>query len=349
MENRLNRPRVFLSHSKTDSSFIEQLHSDLRKCQIDPWLDSEEIRHGKPWLDAIFEDGISMCDAVFVYFTHASLESAMVRKEMDAGILQQLKDQRIAFLPYVSDEVIRSKLRADIQALHVPVWNTQNYESLLPRVVAEIWRSFLERALGRAVQEERVKRLQAELDLEKLRKESLATVFTFSEEAEFSYIWDKLNSLISLEVQERIEEPTAENKTPQLRPGKSYKLTAQLNTIIALLVGAEGYEYSHWKLESLLKDQIKEFIVREKGEPCKKVRFELLKSPEVLDHLMMYGLIDRIHEAPPLNEERIFLRMHTRYRHAWAQKSYRFKYWLAYHNRLPSRIEFSQEIQPLAS
>lgn len=69
MESRLNKPRVFLSHSKSDKSFIELINNDLRKCQIDPWLDSEEIRHGKPWLDTIFEDGIPTCDSVLVYFT----------------------------------------------------------------------------------------------------------------------------------------------------------------------------------------------------------------------------------------------------------------------------------------
>ena len=171
MESRLNKPRVFLSHSKADVPFIEKLYDDLRKCQIEPWLDSAEIRHGKPWLDAIFEEGIPTCDAVLVYFTEASLESKMVKKEMDAGILQQLKDKRVAFLAYVDDEDRRTKLRADIQALQVPVWNQANYSEVLPRAVAEIWRSYLERTVTSAVQEKHVNRLQAELELEKTKKE----------------------------------------------------------------------------------------------------------------------------------------------------------------------------------
>ena len=97
----------------------------------------------------------------------------MVKKEMDAGILQQLKDKRVAFLPYVDDEARRTKLRADIQALQVPVWNKANYSEVLPRVVAEIWRSYLERTVTSAVQEERVNRLQAELELEKIKKETV--------------------------------------------------------------------------------------------------------------------------------------------------------------------------------
>jgi len=80
MEERINKPRVFLSHSKADIEFIERVNQDLHRCQISPWLDSEEIRHGKPWLDAIFEDGIPTCDAVLVYFTESSLQSKMVKK-----------------------------------------------------------------------------------------------------------------------------------------------------------------------------------------------------------------------------------------------------------------------------
>lgn len=86
MEERLNKPRVFLSHSKADIEFIERVYNDLRKCHINPWLDSEEIRHGKPWLDAIFKDGISTCDSVLVYFTAASLNSKVVKKEIDGRV-----------------------------------------------------------------------------------------------------------------------------------------------------------------------------------------------------------------------------------------------------------------------
>lgn len=137
------RPRVFLSHSKSDISFVQQLYDDLRHCQIDPWLDSEEIRHGQPWLDAIFESGIPTCDCVLVYLSTASIESPMVKKEIDASIIQKLRDNRVAFLPYICDSALRRLLRVDIQTIQIPEWNTANYSILLPRVVAEIWHSFM--------------------------------------------------------------------------------------------------------------------------------------------------------------------------------------------------------------
>ena len=81
MEVRKNKPRVFLSHSKADIEFVRQIRNDLQKCQIDTWLDEDDIRHGKPWLDSIFEDGIPTCDSVIVYFSSYALQSQMVKKE----------------------------------------------------------------------------------------------------------------------------------------------------------------------------------------------------------------------------------------------------------------------------
>lgn len=107
MENKISKPRVFLSHSKLDSGFIERITNDLRRCQIDPWLDTDEIRDGKPWLKVIFEDGISACDVVLVYLTANSIDSKFVAKEIDAAIVEQLKDEGISFLPYVGDKQIR--------------------------------------------------------------------------------------------------------------------------------------------------------------------------------------------------------------------------------------------------
>ena len=293
MESRINKPRVFLSHSKADIAFIDQVNSGLRKCQIEPWLDSEEIRHGKPWLDAIFEHGIPTCDAVIVYFTEASLESKMVKKEMDAGILQQLKDQRVAFLPYVHDQDMRTRLRADIQALQVPVWNQTNYKDVLPRVVAEIWRSYLERIVSSAVQEERVKRLNAELHLEKMRNETSSGVFSPSEEADFYYIWDHLNKWVAIEVEERTEITNAEGKI--IRPVvREYKLEVKLSTVISVLIESETLEFSKGRLNSLLSKEFKMHLSKLNDIGDQKTYYEVKGFPDLSNDLMMYGFIEHV-------------------------------------------------------
>jgi hypothetical protein len=42
---------------------------------IDDWIDTEDIRDGRPWLNEIFEHGIPTCDAILVYLTENSLKS----------------------------------------------------------------------------------------------------------------------------------------------------------------------------------------------------------------------------------------------------------------------------------
>ncbi len=70
----------------------------------------------------------------------------MVEKEIDAGLIQQLEDGGMAFLPYVKNPGLRKELRKDIQSLQVPVWNEENYEELLPEVISEIWRAYYVRS-----------------------------------------------------------------------------------------------------------------------------------------------------------------------------------------------------------
>ncbi len=151
MKERVNKPRAFFSYSSQDLHFIERIEKDLRKCQIEIWRDRTEIRDGQPWQDAIFEDGLPTCDVIIVYFTDSSLSSGMVAKEVDAAQIRHLKDSGISFLPYVRQSETRKKLRLDLQTLHCRVWNDDNYHEILPSVVAEIWRSYVERNLANAV------------------------------------------------------------------------------------------------------------------------------------------------------------------------------------------------------
>lgn len=175
------KPRVFLSHSKKDSQFIEKLERAFRKCQIEPWLDTFEIRHGKPWLEAIFKDGIPSCDSVIVYLTPHSLRSLVVKKELDASVISQLHDNSIGLLPYVDKDTLRNDVRVDLKALQIPEWNNENFDSVLPQCVAEIWRSFHEREALRLVSAEMFRRTEAEkaLKLERNRRQSTYCGITY--------------------------------------------------------------------------------------------------------------------------------------------------------------------------
>ena len=211
---KINKPKVFLSHSKKDAKFIEKLSSDLRKCQIDPWLDTDEIRDGRPWLQVIFEEGIPTCDAVIVYLTNNSLNSKLVSKEIDAALIEQLSESGISFLPYVSTGRIRAKLRSDIKSLQCREWNNKNYFYLLPSVVSEIWRSYTEKVTNLALLQEKNRRLEAEITLKTLKEKEQGSIFSSSDSIDFQYVFKKLNGKVELkkDIFERKSEKEARKK-----------------------------------------------------------------------------------------------------------------------------------------
>ena len=328
IKNLQNKPRVFLSHSKKDKEFIHKLCRDLRSCQIEPWLDSQEIRHGQPWLDAIFESGIPTCDAIIIYLTESSIESPMVKKEMDASIIKKLKESHVAFLPYVSQETLRNQLRMDIQALQTPVWNKENYAEMLPRVVAEIWHCYLDSMVMSVANQEKVHRLEAELELEKLKKTG---IFDARELEDFDFIWNEFN------YEEIIKFNYGESsKFGVLEHVSNKSVYVQIQTIIPLLdrISGASWEFPQTKIINIfidilkicfpdIIDEIRNNFLWNSG----RIDLEWENLPKFIDKLKMYGLIKI---SPNREYESIML----------TEKIDRFKYWLKWKGILPNEIKW---------
>jgi len=338
MDTRINKPKVFLSHSSKDKPFIERIYNDLKKCQIEPWLDSEDIRHGKSWLDSIFEDSIPTCDAVLVYLTNDSIESQMVKREMDVAVLEQLKDKKVAFLPYISESNIRDKIRADIQTRHTPVWNNDNYLSLLPKVISEIWLSYLERTIDSALKDEKIKRLEAELIVEKLKKESSSHVFANSEEIEFNYIWNEMDKYDIFEVQEMIE-ITKEGSKPQIKNIGVKNMKVKRNNLVAIFIGEGRIGLNLFDMKLFLEDMVNKDTNRQESSP--KTKYEVIMWPNIDDQLLMFGFIERIHHKTKHTTDpfKAFVYLGPSYQQVWTPKSYRFRYWLAYNKMLSDKLD----------
>src|ERR1044071_5473479 len=47
------RPRVFISYVREDANIAKQIHDYLRREGFRPWLDTEKIRVGEDWREAI--------------------------------------------------------------------------------------------------------------------------------------------------------------------------------------------------------------------------------------------------------------------------------------------------------
>lgn len=313
-----NKPRVFLSHSNKDKEFINRIYEDLRLCQIEPWLDEPEIRHGQPWLDAIFESGIPTCNAILVYLTESSIEPAMVKKEVDAGIIKKLKESHVAFLPYVSQEILREQLRMDIQALQTPVWNSENYSEMLPRVVAEIWHSYLDSVVVTVANEEKVRRLEAELELEKLRKTGVESIFDARELADFDFIWKEFEYEETIKLIWRYYDELGNELD---RSSNSFCIKIQ--TIISQLGMWRGSlnhpEASFLNIfHSIIKDCFGEL-----EEDSETIELEWTNLSVFINKLKMYGLVN-------IDHYRLVI--------VPTEKLDRFRYWLSYKEFLPNEL-----------
>jgi len=333
MENRINRPRVFLSHSKKDGEFIKHLADDLRPCHIEPWLDTEEIRDGKPWLKMIFEDGIPTCDLVLVYLTENSLTSKMVEKEIDAALIEQMADNGIAFLPYVSTVELRGRLRSDLRALQIREWNARNYGEILPKVVAEIWRSFMERTVRTATLEERNKRLELELEMRTLRDEIEGSVFEQSEEKDFQYIHSQLARTVevSFSVFREGDGPREARyvRSETFAVPILFFLVLQLDAGYSKFAKREGFDDLRRNLQSHYPNSPGRDGLE--YEPDMQGRFFIEAE------LRRYGLTRAVLNDP--SPGAAIMVHYPTYRDEFTDKMYRFRYWIGYCNHPIGSVE----------
>jgi hypothetical protein len=326
MQERINKPRVFLSHSNIDKPFIERAAADLRRCHIDYWLDTEEIRDGRSWLKVIFEDGIPTCDAVIVYLTENSIKSKMVAKELDATLVEELTGSGIVVLPYVSEAILRGRLRADIRTLQCREWNDANYSEMLPSVVAEIWRSYLERTVNAAILREKNRRLELELDLNRMREKYEGTVFTPSEEREFNYLRQKLDRNIK-------------SRFTLVKGGQNEKSSKKIGYAVYKVNLLSAYynliEQGRFRFR---RSSIELFLIgriNQAQPPLNDTDLEIDYQEGIKDNLLLelhtYGLVRMVEADQFQRQDHVY---------ELSDKMYRFKYWLDYNNLAVSDVSF---------
>jgi TIR domain len=79
--------RVFVSYSRSDFYFAEQLVVALRRRGVDVWFDVHELAPGNDWSEAI-DHAIEACDVFVLVASRAALASPYVQRERDlaAGV-----------------------------------------------------------------------------------------------------------------------------------------------------------------------------------------------------------------------------------------------------------------------
>ena len=74
------KPIVFISYSKTDSTFADLVKMKLKAANIDVWMDEDKLNAGEEWRNEI-DLGISNADALVVILTPESCNSSYVTYE----------------------------------------------------------------------------------------------------------------------------------------------------------------------------------------------------------------------------------------------------------------------------
>lgn len=319
-----NKPRVFLSHSSKDKIFIERLYNDLQKYKIEPWKDTEEIRDGRPWLRVIFEDGIPTCDSILVYLTENSINSKMVKKEIDAAFMEQLSDSGIMILPYVADSQLRTKLSPDIRTLQCREWNEMNYEELLPSVIAEIWQSYVERVVNTVTIKEKYEKKNLEEKYKKLIAKTHASPFTKSQEKDFEYIKTLLSENILVTIRATLPEDHSENEwRALLKQAKTDEIYSCTFLDLIYKYVNDGHDvYFQQKFHSFINQLLPKtlFKTKEKGE--KKEIYEI--KPNFIARLRITGLTKNSSDGID----------------SFSTKMYNFIRWLGYNKFTNPKIEF---------
>lgn len=99
--------KIFISHSHKDKEIVRRLTNDLRKYDLDVWLDEDLISPGDQWADKINES-LDKSDVVLVIMSNNTAESRFQNSEIAFAIASQRKNPSKLVIPVLVDK------RADV-------------------------------------------------------------------------------------------------------------------------------------------------------------------------------------------------------------------------------------------
>jgi TIR domain len=119
MNSTTQRPRVFVSHSHSDKPFVRRLVEDLRKADLNVWLDEQELAPGDSIIDRVSE-GLKDTDYLVAILSRSSMQSKWVQAELNAALSGQLSHTGTAVLPVLIEDVeipvlLRDRLYVDFR------------------------------------------------------------------------------------------------------------------------------------------------------------------------------------------------------------------------------------------
>ena len=122
---------IFLSYKAEELAWVKQLKRDLECRGVKVWLDTEQIRPGDRFAEAL-ETGLEQSKAMGLVITPESMNSSWVRNEYYRA-LSLVNQGKLRLLPILLRKATIPGFLSDRQ--HVSFAGSANYENAVDRLV----------------------------------------------------------------------------------------------------------------------------------------------------------------------------------------------------------------------
>lgn len=139
MSYKVKKPRIFISHSSSDSWVARQLEAHIRRCGADTFLDSEHIDHGDDFEEKII-DASGDCTELLVLFTPTARDRKYVWLEI--GMFLGARKRIVAALYGVRKEEIATDQLTPVALKRIDSVELNEIDSYLAQVQRRVedWR-----------------------------------------------------------------------------------------------------------------------------------------------------------------------------------------------------------------
>ncbi len=96
---------IFISYSRSDAAFVNNLAAHLVKHNAHVWIDSWELKVGDSIIERV-QIAIQDSSALLIVLSKASVESEWCKKELNAGLMRELDEKRVVVLPVLAEECV---------------------------------------------------------------------------------------------------------------------------------------------------------------------------------------------------------------------------------------------------
>lgn len=124
---------IFISYSRQDSDFVDQLITALEKRNLSVWVDREDIRGGTAWRAAISK-AIRACDTFIIVLSAQSTLSDNVTKEL--ALADKHKKTIIPIWHQVCE--IPPKMEYPLAGVHIIDFSGESFEAALAQLLAAL-------------------------------------------------------------------------------------------------------------------------------------------------------------------------------------------------------------------